>query len=132
MSKDDFERQCDMLSQAVDGVLYERLRWSRTEGPMLAHLVDLAQAALEGRSEFELTEEGSTNEIKRFVLKVHNNRIVAIAISIEGGRASLRAEEIERSRYRLTEGAAISADFAQADELWMAATLQELFSRINA
>ncbi|MDB5724371.1 MAG: hypothetical protein JWQ16_1125, partial [Novosphingobium sp.] len=84
MSSDSFEQECDRLSQAVDDSLYTRLRWERNEAPMLAKLVSLAQGTLEGRSEFELTEEGATSNIKRFVLKVHSNRIMAIVIFLEG------------------------------------------------
>lgn len=127
-----FELQCDRLSQAVDGAQFERLRWARNEGPMLAKLVSLAQAAFEGRSEFELADEGSTNEIKRFVLKVHNQRVAAIAIFLERGQVKLQVEEIERSQYRIREGLPLTADFEQIDEAWMASALQELFGRIQA
>lgn len=99
---------------------------------MLAKLVSLAQAAFEGRSEFELADEGSTNEIKRFVLKVHNQRVAAIAIFLERGQVKLQVEEIERSQYRIREGLPLTADFEQIDEAWMASALQELFGRIQA
>ena len=59
VTQDSFQLECDRLSHIVDGALCERLRWERNEGPMLARLVALAHAAFEGRSEFELIEEGA-------------------------------------------------------------------------
>lgn len=132
MSQDRLEIECDRLSHAVDAALYERLRWERNEGPMLARLVALAHATLEKRNEFELAEEGSTSASKRFVLKIHSNRVVAISIWIKDGSANLRAEQIERSPYRLADGNPLSADFQAVDELWMANALQELFSRVRS
>ena len=43
---EDFEAACDRLSQAIDSAQYERIRWSRTEGPMLDHLVELVRGAI--------------------------------------------------------------------------------------
>lgn len=131
MSIERFELECDRLSEAVDKALYDRLRWERNEAPMLARLVTLAQGALEHRNEFELTEEGATTDVKRFVLKVHSNRIMAVAISLDQGRVNVTAEAIERSRYRVAPGAPVSADYAAVDEQWMAAALQDLFSRVQ-
>jgi hypothetical protein len=99
---------------------------------MLARLVALAQAALEDRSEFELVEEGATRDIKRFVLKIHGNRILAIAIRIDGDRAVLEAQAIDRSRYRLADGAVLSATLEDVDEQWMAGALQDLFARVQS
>jgi hypothetical protein len=132
VTQDNFELACDRLSGAVDGVLFERLRWARTEGPMLARLVELAQSAVEGRGDFEMSDEGSTSEIKRFVLKVHNNRIVAITICLNGGHAELKAERIERSPYKLSDLSPLTADFAAVDEQWMAGALLEIFGRIQS
>ncbi len=132
MPQDDFERECDRLSQIVDGPQYERLRWDRNEGPMLARLVALALAALETRSEFELAEEGSTSAIKRFVLKIHSIRTVAISIQLKEGVAHVGAERIERSAYLLAGGGPHTADFAAVDDLWMANALKDLFSRVHA
>jgi hypothetical protein len=126
-----FQTECDRISQAVDGAQYERMRWSKVEGPMLARLVDLAQAAIGERDEFELTEEGATSEIKRFVLKVHSNRIIALALWLDQGRAMTQVEEISRSRYGVTAGDPVCADYPLVDEAWMAATLQTLFARIR-
>ena len=130
MTDQSFEMACDRLSHVVDDIQFERLRWARTEGPMLAKLVALAHAALEVRDDFELTEEGSTSDIKRYVVKVHNNRVMAIMLGLDQGQAIVGAAQIERSKYRIADPTPIAADFAMVDELWMAGVLQELFSRI--
>lgn len=108
------------------------MRWDRTEGPMLAQLVALAHSALEDRSDLELSEEGSTSAVKRFALKVHSKRVFAVSIHVEGGCAHLRADEIERSSYKIQAGGPLSADFSMVNEEWVAAALQELFSRIQS
>ena len=132
MPQDSFQLECDRLSHIVDGALFERLRWERNEGPMLARLVALAHAALEGRSEFELVEEGASRDIKRFVLKIHGNRVAGISLRIEGGRALLDAHALERSKYALSEGSAATADFDVVDQPWMISALQEQFSRVQS
>lgn len=126
-----FQIECDRISQAVDGVQYERMRWAKVEGPMLARLVDLAQGAIAERSEFELTEEGATSDIKRFVLKVHSNRLVGLMLWLDQGHAMIQIEEISRSRYGVTPGEPVSADYPLVDEAWMTASLQALFARIR-
>lgn len=132
MSDDSFSTACDRLSALVDAPLFERLRWERHEGPMLARLVELARSSLEGRGEFELAEEGATRDIKRFVLKVHGNRVLAITIRLAGARAVMAAEQIDRSRYTIATGEPLSADFAEVNEQWMGRALQTLFSRVQA
>ncbi len=132
VTSDSFELHCDKLSMAVDSALFERLRWDRTEAPMLERLVALAHGALESRSDFELTEEGATVSVKRFILKVHTFRVMAIVIYLEGSRVHITAETGERGRYRIAELPPLTADFAAVDEQWMAAALQELFGRIQA
>jgi hypothetical protein len=57
---------------------------------------------------------------------------MAIVISLDRGRAVIQAEAIDRSRYRVQAGPPVSAEFADIDEPWMAAALQELFSRVQA
>ena len=126
------ESACDRLSQIVDPVQFERLRWAREEGPVLTKLVSLAKAAIESRGDFELAEEGATGAVKRFTLKVHSNRIVAIVLWLEDGQAFLRAEAVERSPYRLASGAPRSAPFAALDAAWMDAALHDVFGRIAA
>jgi len=129
--EDGFQLECDRLSHSVDRALFERLQWERNEGPMLAHLVALARAAFEGRPEFELAEEGATRDLKRFALKIHSKRVIAISLRIEGGRAVLEAEPIDRSSYALAEAAPVTSDFAAVDESWMAEALQQQFRRIQ-
>ena len=82
--------------------------------------------------DFELSEEGSTAERKRFILKVHSNRVIAMTICLNRGWTELAAETIERSAYRLSDTTPLTAEFAAVDEQWMAAALQEIFSRIQA
>lgn len=131
MTQSNFELECDRLSQAVDPAQHQRLRWERNEGPMLARLVALAAAALEGRPEFELVEEGATHSVKRFVLKVHGKRVAAITILLEGREVRVTAEQIDRGQYRIASGGPLSADFAAVDEAWMIRALQELFARMQ-
>ena len=132
MPQDSFQLECDRLSHSVDAALFERLRWERNEGPMLTHLVALANSAFEGRSEFELVEEGATRDIKRFVLKIHGNRVIAVAMRIEGGRAVIEAQSLERGHYGVSDGPTVSAAYEAVDEAWMAQALQELFSRVSS
>lgn len=132
MPHDNFERECDRLSQIVDSPQFERLRWDRNEGPMLAQLVALAHAAFERRSEFELADEGSTTAAKRFVLKIHGNRIVAISIWLKDGLAYVGAEQIDRSPYKLLAGDPVTAEFGTVDQPWMASALQVLFGRVRS
>ena len=68
MPDDNFELECDRLSSAVDSVQFERIRWARHEGPMLERMVQLAQAAVADRPDFELTDEGSRGAVKRYVI----------------------------------------------------------------
>lgn len=131
MSHDRFEQECDRLSAVVDTVQFERLRWSRNEGPMLSRLVELSMAALADRSDYELAEEGSSGDIKRFVLKVHGTRVVALAIGLIAGRVVIGAEPIDRSRFRLSSGEPITADYAEVDEAWIAGALLQMFSRVQ-
>ena len=131
MPEDPFLVECDRLSQLVNPTQYEQLRWSREDGPMLARLVSLAFEALEDRPEIEMTEEGATKDVKRYILKVHSNRIAAISIYLEAGLAMFRIDPIERSRYVISSASPVSIAFEDANEQWVADTLQELFSRIG-
>jgi hypothetical protein len=127
-----FESECDRLSSAVDGVQFERLQWERNVGPVLARLVAMSHAALEKRGEFAFTEEGATRDVKRFVLKVHGNRVMALALRVEAGRAVVEAQPIDRSRYSLAGGPPLSVAAEDLDEQWMAQALQQLFGRVQA
>ena len=131
MPDDNFELECDRLSSAVDSVQFERIRWARHEGPMLERMVQLAQAAVADRPDFELTDEGSRGAVKRYVIKVHGFRIVAVNLGLDEGRAAVRGETIERSRFRIA-GQRYSADFALVDEAWMKATLGAIIGEIEA
>ena len=125
-----FELECDRLSRVVDSVQFERMRWARTEAPMLEHLVELLRATVEERPDLELGEEGSAANTKRFVLKVHGIRVVAISVALDAGRAILAAGAIERSAYRLTHAEPESAPFADVDAAWMEAAIERLFGRV--
>jgi hypothetical protein len=131
MPDDSFEIGCDRLSNVVDPVQAERVRWARNEGPMLERLVALAQSAVAERSDFELVDEGSKGAIKRFVLKVHGFRIVAVSLGLEGGRVVMWAEAIERSKYRIVNGRRHSAEFHEADEAWMKAALSAVMGEVQ-
>jgi hypothetical protein len=131
MPEQSFELECDRLSSIVDNASFERLRWARLEGPMLTRMVDLAKGALEGREDYELIDEGSTSAVKRFVLKVHGKRIMAIVMGLDRGHAVIGAEAIERSKYRLQEADPLFTKFESVDEQWMAGVLQTLISRVS-
>ncbi|MEO6387725.1 MAG: hypothetical protein ABIT16_03000 [Croceibacterium sp.] len=131
MSDESFSFECDRLSAMVDTALFERIRWERDEGPKLATLVQLVRQVLEPRPEFELLEEGATRDIKRFVLKIHGNRVMAVAMRIVEGRAVLTWEAIERSSYEVETGEPISADFAEVDQQWMIDSLERVFARVR-
>lgn len=131
MRDDPFLIECDRLSQLVNPVQFEQLRWTREDGPMLARLVSLAFETLEDRPEIELVEEGATKDIKRYVLKVHSTRIAAIAIYLDQGRAVFTIEPVDRSSYKVADTTPLSIDFDEANEQWIADSLQELFSRIR-
>ncbi len=98
---------------------------------MLARLVVLAHSAFEARSEFELVEEGATRDLKRFVLKIHSKRVMAVSMRIEGSQAVLQAEALDRSNYRLADAMPVTAEFATVDEGWMAGALEQQFRRIQ-
>lgn len=123
-----FAQQCDRLSQAVDKTLHDRLVWERTEAPVL---VALAHGVLEDRDEFELTEEGATSAVKRFVLKVHGNRVAALTLQLGDGQAKLAIQAIDRSAFKVAAGDTLSIPYAGIDAGWMAGSLDALFARIS-
>ena len=129
---DGFLNACDALSAAVDPVQFERLRWARTEAPMLAHLVELAHGAVADREDIELFDEGSGAAIRRYVVKVHGNRIFALVIELAGRTVSIQAEVIARSPYKVEAADPLTADFKQFDHALMAAALGTLFARVKA
>ena len=131
MPDDSFEIECDRLSKAVDGVQFERVRWARDEAPMLERLVDLAQAAVKERPDIELTDEGSRGTLRRYVLKVHGFRIVAVNLGLEAGKVAVWGEAIERSKYQVVNGQRHSAEFQRVDEAWMRDTMRALIGEIQ-
>lgn len=130
MDQDPFRQACDRLSREVDARQFERLRWARDEAPKLARMVELALAAVAERPDFELTEEGSTQKVKRFILKVHGQRIVRIDMTLAGEGVEVSAVEIDRSRWRLSDASKLVSSYAKVDETWMAAVLEELIGRV--
>lgn len=132
MLQTSFERECDRLSAVVDSVQFERLRWARNEGPMLARLADLIQSAVAEREDYELAEEGSGGNIRRYILKIHGTRVCAVAVGLVRGNAVMDAEPIERSRFTLAAADAVAIDYASVDAEWIAVALQRVFSRIEA
>ena len=132
MKQDEFQMVCDQFSSVVDDAQFERFRWDRDEAPKLARMVELVQAAFEGRRDFELTEEGATSDLKKYVLKVHGMRTVAIAFKLEDGEAVFSSETIDRSAYTLASAEPVSTDYKNVDEQWIANTLKTLIGRIRA
>lgn len=131
MPNDTFSHACDQLSHKIDAAQFERMRWARDEAPKLAQLVELALAAVAQRPDFELTDEGSGGNLRRFIVKVHGFRIVAIAMTLTGNTVELQGEPIERSRYVLQAGEPVTVPFEQVDGVWMARALSALFARIQ-
>ncbi|MDZ4307205.1 hypothetical protein [Allopontixanthobacter sp.] len=131
MQLDPLELECDRLSETVDNFLYQRIRWDRVEGPLLAKLTQLARATFDNRPDFELAEEGATADLKRFVLKVHSNRIVAISMWLSNGRALLDVEQIERSKYKVAAADPVSVTFDGVDEEWMSRAMQSVLARVH-
>ncbi len=125
------ELTCDQLSHTVDAVQFERMRWARDEAPKLAHLVELATAAVAQRPDFELTDEGSGGALRRFILKVHGFRVMALALRLTGNTVSVQSEPIERSKYTLRQAEPVTAEFEQVDSAWMAQALGAQFALIQ-
>lgn len=132
MALDDFQLECDRLSNAVDETQYERFRWDRDEAPKLARLVELVQGSFAERRDFDLAEEGATSGYKNYVLKVHSMRTVAISVRLKNGKAVLASETIDRSPYTLSETGPVGTDYENVDEQWVAAALKMLLGRIRA
>lgn len=127
-----FELACDRLSRIVDPTQFERMRWARTEAPMIAHLVELLESAVADRPDFETSEEGSTAAVKRFAIKVHGMRVVAISLALSGTRVTVAVEPLERSRYKIAPGDPLVAEYAAVDAEFMGAALEDLFSRVTS
>jgi hypothetical protein len=131
VSDDNLDQACNRLSRIVDPAQYKLLMWSRNEAPMFVRLCELLNSALDDRPDFELAEEGSTKDVKRYVLKIHGNRTIAVTLGLQKGCVILDAEAIARSRYLVKPDDPLCDDFEFVDETWMAAALSVLFSRIE-
>lgn len=131
MPEDSFDTECDRLSKVVDSVQFERVRFAKHEGPMLERLMVLACSAVEGRADFELNDEGSKGAARRFVLKVHGVRIVAVNLQLEQGQVSLWGEQIERSPYKVVNGTRPSADYQAVDGSWMKDAIRDIVSNVR-
>ncbi|MGB7373087.1 hypothetical protein [Pontixanthobacter sp.] len=128
--EDNFQKACDTLSSAVDDTQYERFRWTRDEAPRLARMAQLLRAAFDKREDFELAEEGATSTVKRFVIKVHGQRTVAVSMCLKDGQTVMDCSTVERSRFALAEGAPITDDYEHLDECWIEQALQLVIMRI--
>ncbi len=124
---------CDRFSDVVDDVQFERFRFTRDEAPKLAHLVEMTQAAFANRDDFELAEEGGSGgqaNYKRFLIKVHSKRTVAIAVMLKDNMAMLGAEPVERSAYTIEMDAPIMTEYDAADPQWIEQALAQIVARI--
>lgn len=126
-----FQGACDALSNKVDAEQFERFRWQRDEAPKLKRLVELVRGSVEDRTDLEINEEGGEQDTKRFVIKVHGQRIAALAVALQNGRAVMSAGPIERSSYTVAAGDPVHAGYDKVDEEWIATALAQLFARIG-
>ncbi|MDP9086288.1 MAG: hypothetical protein M3N02_05930 [Pseudomonadota bacterium] len=132
LSHDGFQEMCDHVSAVVDPALYERMRWARDVGPRLAEMVAMTLATVEGRTDLEFTEEQSTTDVKRMILKVHGVRVIGITLWIEDHQAHMQPIEIERSRYMLTAKGTLSVELEGLNAEWIALALRTAFGLIEA
>nr|WP_137676191.1 hypothetical protein [Parerythrobacter lutipelagi] len=120
----------DRLSHKVDAGNFERMRWGRDEMPKLLRLVELVKGAVEDRSDIEINEEGGEGNSKRFVIKVHGQRIAGLGMALDKGRAVAAIGSIERSSFAVEQGDPIHTLYENVDAEWMAQTLGTLMERI--
>ncbi|MEZ5692898.1 MAG: hypothetical protein R3D99_03435 [Altererythrobacter sp.] len=130
-TEDAFRDALDRLSRKVDEGNFERMRWARDEAPKLVRLVELVKGAVADRADIEINEEGGEGNTKRFVIKVHGQRIAALALALDKGRAIASIGTIERSEFAVAPGKPIHTKYANVDEAWMADTLGQLMERIG-
>lgn len=131
LSHDGFQEMCDHVSNVVDPTLYERMRWARDVGPRLAEMVAMALATVEGRTDLEFSEEQSTTDVKRMILKVHGMRVIGITLWIEDHQAHMQPIEIERSRYLLSAKGTLSVELEGLNAEWIALALRTAFGLIE-
>lgn len=132
MSHGDFQKACDALSHKVDADHFERFRWSRDEAPRLARLVELVKTSVGERTDVEINEEGGVHDTKRFVIKVHGQRIAGLGVALDKGRAVVSVGPVERSRFTVAEGPPLHTPMENVDEGWIGETLGTLMARIRA
>ena len=132
LSHDSFQQMCDHVSAVVDPAQYERMRWARDVGPRLAEMVTMTLASIEGRIDLEFSEEQSTTDVKRLILKVHGVRVIGITLWIEDAQAHMQPIEIERSRYFLSAKGTLSVELEGLNAEWIALALRTAFGLIEA
>ena len=134
MADNEFQKICDRFSDTVDDVSFERFRWTRDEAPKLAHLVEMTEAAFADREDYELAEEGGSGSqagFKRFLIKVHGKRTVAVAVMLKDGQAILGAEPVERSAYTISQETPLSIGYDNANEAWIKQSLAQIIAEIK-
>lgn len=132
LSQDGFQQMCDHVSAVVDATQYERMRWARDVGPRLAEMVAMTLALVEERIDLEFSEEQSTTDVKRLILKVHGVRVIGITLWIEDHQAHMQPIEIERSRYLLSAKGTLSVELDGLNAEWIALALRTAFGLIEA
>ena len=90
-----------------------------------------AVAGRADRADVEINEEGGEGATKRFVIKVHGQRIAGIAVALDKGRAIAAVGPIERSEFTVAQGDPLHTRYENVDEVWMAKTLGTLMERIE-
>jgi hypothetical protein len=131
LSQDGLQQMCDHVSSVVDAALFERMRWARDVGPRLTEMVAMTLATVEARTDLEFTEEQSTTDVKRLILKVHGVRVIGITLWIEDAQAHMQPIEIERSRYLLSAKGTLSIELEGLNAEWIALALRTAFGLIE-
>ena len=131
-SQNGLQQMCDHVSSVVDAVQYERMRWARDVGPRLTEMVSMTLATVEERSDLEFSEEQSTTDVKRLILKVRGVRVIGITLWIEDAQAHMQPIEIERSRYFLSAKGTLSIELEGLNAEWIALALRTAFGLIEA
>ena len=130
-SDDSVRDALDRLSRKINAENYERMRWARDEAPKLVRLVELVKGAVADRTDVEINEEGGEGNTKRFVVKVHGQRVAGLGVALDKGRAIAAIGPIERSAYTVAQGEPIHALYEDVDEAWMGQTIARLVERIG-
>jgi hypothetical protein len=134
MGDNAFKDICDRFSGTVDEAQFERFRWTRDEQPKLQALIEMVTSVFEDREDFTLAEEGGASGqtgFKRFILKVHGQRTVAIAVMFKDGLAVLGSEPVERSNYTTDRTEPVFTEFGNVDQRWVEDALGTLIADIR-